>query len=66
MDDLHDLRITFRVKLKRWRIDDQQDLNNREWALKVFDRNKEQWVNINDLTRPGEYGSIESIREVEE
>lgn len=60
-DDLYDLRITFRIKLKKWRIDDQNLAINREWALKVFDRNKEKWVNTATLDRPGEDACIEDI-----
>lgn len=57
----YDLRVTFRVKIKKWRIDDQSDVANREWCLKVYDRNNGQWVNTNNLTRPGEETYIESI-----
>lgn len=60
-DDLYDLRITFRVKLKKWRIDDQSIKENREWCLKVYDRNKEEWVSTTDIKRPGEDAYIESI-----
>jgi hypothetical protein len=60
-DDLHDLRITFRVKVKKWRIDNQSIKENREWCLKVYDRNKEEWVSTPDLKRPGEDAYIESI-----
>jgi hypothetical protein len=63
-NDMYDLRVTFRIKLKRWRIDDQSNISNREWALKVYDRNLERWWNVNDLNRPGEESYIESIEEV--
>jgi hypothetical protein len=59
--DLYDLEITFKVKVKKWRIDDQAISANREWSLKLYDRNKEEWVRINDLNRPGELGGIISI-----
>jgi hypothetical protein len=59
--DLYDLEITFRVKVKKWRIDDQADKANREWSLKLYDRNKEEWVRVIDLTRPGEMAGIVSI-----
>jgi len=60
-DDLYDLRVTFRVKLKKWRIDDQSNLDNREWSLKVYDRNLGEWVNVKDINRPGEEAYIEDI-----
>lgn len=63
-DDLYDLRIVLRVKLKRWRIDDQSIEDNREWSTQVFDRNLQQWINITQLTRPGEESYIESIKEM--
>jgi hypothetical protein len=63
-DDLYDLRIVLRVKLKRWRIDDQSIEDNWEWSTQVFDRNLQQWINITQLTRPGEEAYIESIKEM--
>jgi hypothetical protein len=63
-DDLYDLRIVLRVKLKRWRIDDQSVITNREWSTEVFDRNIKDWVNITELDRPGEDSYIESIEEM--
>ena len=59
--DIYDLEITFRVQVKKWRIDDQTNKANREWSLKLYDRNKEEWVRINDLNRPGEHAGIVSI-----
>lgn len=63
-NDLYDLRVTFRVKLKKWRIDDQNDPVNREWSLKVYDRNLGEWVSVKHLGRPGEEAYIEDIRQV--
>ena len=62
-NDLYDLRLTFRVKLKRWRIDDQSKKENREWSLRFWDRNLEEWKIANkwDLNRPGEEAYLESI-----
>jgi hypothetical protein len=62
-NDLYDLRLTFRVKLKRWRIDDQSNKENREWSLRFWDRNLEEWkiANESDLNRPGEEAYIEHI-----
>ena len=62
--DTYDLRITLRVKIKKWRIDDQSDEANREWSTKVFDRNLKEWINITHLKRPGEESYIESIVEL--
>lgn len=59
--DIYDLEITFRVQVKKWRIDDQADIANREWSLKLYDRNKEEWVRVIDLNRPGENAGIVSI-----
>jgi len=63
-NDLYDLRVTFRVKLKKWRIDDQSNTNNREWSLKVYDRNLGEWVNVKHINRPGEEAYIETIEEM--
>ena len=63
-NDLYDLRVTFRVKLKKWRVDDQSDPVNREWSLKVYDRNLGEWVSVKHLSRPGEEAYIEDIRQV--
>ena len=65
-DDLYDLLVTFRVKIKKWRIDPQDDIANREWSLKVYDRNLGKWVHTADLVRPGEDARIVSIEEYEE
>jgi hypothetical protein len=63
-NDLYDLRVTFRVKLKKWRIDDQSDPVNREWSLKVYDRNLGEWVNVKYINRPGEEAYIENIEQI--
>jgi len=60
----YDLRVTFRVKLKKWRVDDQSDPTNREWSLKVYDRNLGEWIHINHLNRPGEEAYLESVQEM--
>jgi hypothetical protein len=59
-NDLYDLRITFRVKLKKWRID-SPNINGSDWCLKVYDRNLEEWVvtTKSGLNRPGEEAYIE-------
>jgi hypothetical protein len=63
-DDLYDLRIVLRVKVKKWRIDDQSNEANWEWSTNVYDRNLQQWINIVNLKRPGEDSYIESITEM--
>lgn len=63
-DDLYDLRIVLRVKVKKWRIDDPSNEANWEWSTNVYDRNLQQWINIVNLKRPGEDGYIESITEM--
>jgi hypothetical protein len=60
------LKIVYNVKIAKWRIDDQNVLENREWALKVFDRNKQIWLPVSSLDRPGEYATIERIDVLEE
>ena len=62
--DEYDLRITFRVKIKKWRIDDQSVPDNREWSLKVYDRNLGEWTSVNYLNRPGEEAYLESVVEL--
>jgi len=63
-DDIYDIRLKVRVKIKRWRIDDQSNPNNREWKIGVWDRNTEQWQDVMNLGRPGEEAYIETIEEV--
>jgi len=66
-DDMHyRLRITYDVKIAKWRIDDQNVVENREWSLTVFDRNKQQWLPVRMLDRPGEYAEITNIEVVDE
>jgi hypothetical protein len=62
--DTYDLRITMRVKIKKWRIDDQSDPDNREWNVIVYDRNLKEWINVGTLNRPGEESYLESIEEL--
>jgi len=63
-EDMYELRVVFRVNIKRWRIDDQSNEDNREWNVVVYDRNLQQWVNVGQLNRPGENAYIESIEEI--
>lgn len=61
-DAMHyDLEITFNVRIAKWRIDDPRDKDNIEWSLSVYDRNLQEWVNINELNRPGEYGMLDEL-----
>ena len=64
MDDLYDLEIVYRVKIKKWRIDDQSILDNWEWSLCVYDKVQKKWVQTADLDRPGEEAGIESVTEL--
>ena len=66
-DDLYELELTFTVKLKKWRIDDQRKKENREWCLKVYDRNLGMWISTasNGLDRPGESGYLTSVKIIE-
>jgi len=64
MDDLYNLEIVYRVKIKKWRIDDQSILDNWEWSLYVYDKVQKKWIPAADLDRPGEEVGIESITEL--
>jgi hypothetical protein len=63
-NDEYDLRVTFRVKTKKWRIDDQSVSENRRWSLKLYDLVQKSWINVSLLDRPGEEAYIESIEEL--
>lgn len=60
-NDLYDIRITVRAKLKRWRLNDQSIEENRKWIIAVYDEVKEDFVNLNECTRPGEESYISNI-----
>lgn len=60
-DSLHTLKITYVVKIKKWRIDEPKDS---DWSLAVYDKVLDQWVNLNFCTRPGEEYYIENIEEI--
>lgn len=62
----YDLKVTFRVTIKKWRVDDQSIDENREWSLSVFDRNLGRWVNVMDLKRPGEKALLWDVEPWEE
>jgi hypothetical protein len=65
-DSIYDLRVTFRVKLKKWRIDDQSILSNRKWTLMVYDEVVKEKRNTAGLDRPGEAAWIESVTEIKD
>jgi hypothetical protein len=56
------LRIQYEIEIDRSRIDDQTSIENREWALYVFDRSKQDWIQVNNLDAPGENASITKIQ----
>ena len=60
------LRILYEVDIAKWRIDDQNKIENREWCLYVYDRNNEHWVAVSELDAPGERVVIKHIQVVEE
>lgn len=62
-ESIYDLSVTFRVKIKKWRIDDQNIPDNRHWHLELFDENLDTWIAAMDLNRPGEAVWIASIKE---
>lgn len=59
------LRILYEVEIAKWRIGDQNEVENREWALHVYDRNQQEWVQVNALGAPGEKAIIKHIQVVE-
>jgi hypothetical protein len=59
------LRILYEVEIATWRIGNQNEIENREWALHVYDRNQQQWVQVNALDAPGEKAIIKHIQVVE-
>jgi uncharacterized membrane protein len=63
---IYKLRILYEVGIAKWRIDDQNNPDNREWSLQVYDRNKEEWNAVNDCNREGEYVLIKHIQVLEE
>ena len=66
-DNMHyRLLITYDVTIAKWRIDDQNIIENREWSLHVFDRNKALWIPVAYLDRPGERAVIKDIKVIEE
>lgn len=65
-DMIYKLRILYEVGIAKWRIDDQTIPENREWSLFVYDRNKEEWVELNDCNRPGEYVRIKHVQVLDE
>ena len=56
------LRINYEIEIDKSRIDDQTKTENREWALYVFDRSKQDWIQVNSLNAPGESASITKIQ----
>lgn len=60
------LKILYEVTIAKWRIDDQNDPDNREWCLYVYDRNQQKWTQVNTLDSPGEGAIIRHIQVVEE
>ena len=60
------LKILYEVNIAKWRIGDQEQIENREWCLYVYDRNKQEWVQVNNLDSPGEGATIKHVHVVEE
>jgi len=59
------LRILYEVEIANWRIGDQNEVENREWSLHVYDRNRREWVRVNTLNAPGEGVTIKHIQVIE-
>lgn len=60
------LKILYEVDIAKWRIGDQNNVEDREWCLYVYDRNKEKWVPVSTLDVPGEGAVIKHIQIVDE
>lgn len=62
----YDLELTFRVRIAKWRVDDQTVVANRKWALNVYDEIIKDMVNVVNLDRPGEWAFLQRVEVVEE
>jgi len=62
--NLYELELGFEVKIAKWRIDDQSIPENREWALFVFDKIQNKWIDTSDLDRTGEQVYLTRLREL--
>lgn len=61
-DAMHyEMEITFNVRVAKWRMNDPRDPKNHSWALHMWDVNNEEWVNLKDLNREGEYYYIHDV-----
>lgn len=61
-DMYYSILVSFHIQVAKWRIDDPKVKDNWEYSLAIYDRNKGEWVNINDLKRPGEFGSLYEVK----
>jgi len=59
------LRILYEVEIADWRIGDQMEVENRLWALYVYDRNQEKWLQVSMLNPPVETATIKHIQIIE-
>lgn len=59
------LRILYEVEIANWRIGNQEEIKNREWALYVYDRNQEKWCQVSTLNPPTETAVIKHIQIIE-
>ena len=64
MSKIRDLRVTYRVKIAEWRVDDQNNPDNQEWSLWVFDKVQQKWIQTVNLNRPGEAVWVEDVTEL--
>jgi hypothetical protein len=58
------LLILYSVRIKKNRIDFQEDCENREWALHVYDRSELEWCQVNALSDSEEHAMILKIEYV--
>jgi hypothetical protein len=62
LDSTTKLQILYEVEINKSRIADQAHIENREWALYVFDRLQNDWIQVNSLNTPEEKAFIKTIR----
>lgn len=60
-DMYYSILVSFHIQVAKWRIDDPTIKDNWEYSLGIYDRNQGRWVNVNDLKRPGEFGSLHKV-----
>lgn len=66
MDDNYDLSVSFRVKVAKWRIDNQSEPDNWDWSLWLYDKVQNKWIQTVNLDRPGEEAYVYEVVDLNE